>query len=255
MQAGEQEVPSSEAMGWAAGACAERYDREVNRRFYRTVLTRLLERAPAIHGRGLDLGCGTGFSAEVLLKELPGTTWHGVDCSPAMLKIARGKPELGRVDFREASAEALPFADASFDVVVASFSWHWFGAGAGQEVRRVLRPGGWLLASVPVRRLSLARGNRALARALLAGRERFVPRPSQGLRFADVPAILPGPVRVARHELHVEGEEFVDGREMLEVMADRGALSAIFGADSPVSIAAPGPLTLEWSFAVLHVQV
>jgi len=255
MQAGEQEITSREATGWSGGTCAERYDRQINRRFYQAVLTRLLEHAPAIHGRGLDLGCGTGFSTEHLLARIPSVDWHGVDCSLPMLEIARGKPELRRVELREACAEMLPFADGSFDVVVANFSWHWFGEGAGREVRRVLRPGGWLLASVPVRRLSLARGNRALARALLAMRERFVPRTSQGLHLADVPTILPGPVRVSRNELHVESEMFRDGGEMTEVMGDRGALSAIFGAGPAPAIEAPGPLALEWSFAVLHAQI
>jgi ubiquinone/menaquinone biosynthesis C-methylase UbiE len=255
MRSEEQEVSSSEASCWSGSGCAERYDREVNRKFYRAALARLLERAPELHGRGLDLGCGTGFSTEVLVAERPGVAWQGVDCSAAMLQIARGKPGLGQVDLREAHAEALPFADASFDVVVANFSWHWFGDGAGQEVRRVLRRNGWLLASMPVRRLSLARGNRALARALLAGRQRFAPRASQGFRFAELPKLLPAPVWVARHELLVEGEEFADGRQMLDVLGSRGALAAIFGAQPPVAIEALGPVDYEWPFAVLHVQV
>jgi SAM-dependent methyltransferase len=254
MRAEEQEVPSSEATCWSGSGCAESYDREVNRRFYRAALARLLERAPDLHGRGLDLGCGTGFSTEVLMAERPGVAWQGVDCSAAMLEIARRKPGLGQVDFREARAEELPFADASFDVVVANFSWHWFGDGAGLEVRRVLRRDGWFLASVPLRRLSLARGNRVLARALLAGRQRFAPRASQGFRFGDVPNLLPPPVRVARHELFVQGEEFANGREMLDVLGSRGALAAIFGAEPPAAVEAPGPVDFEWPFAVLHAQ-
>lgn len=255
MRAGEQEVPSNETVGWSAAAHARRYEREVNRAFYTAALARLLDRAPDVLGRGLDLGCGTGFSTEALVTQTEGMRWDGVDCSAAMLEIARGKPRLGQVDFCEARAEALPFADASFDVVVANFSWHWFGEGAGHEVRRVLRPGGWLLASVPVRRLSLARGNRALARELLSGRRRFVPRTSQGFRIGDVAGLLPAPVRVARHELHVVGEQFEDGWELLDVLGSRGALAAIFGAEPPTAIEGAGPMDFEWPFAVLHAQV
>jgi ubiquinone/menaquinone biosynthesis C-methylase UbiE len=250
-----QRNSSSEAVCWSGGERARRYDREVNRRFYRTALARLLVRVPNLHGRGLDLGCGTGFSTELLVADHPGVVWQGVDCSAAMLEIARRKPGLGKIDFAEARAEALPFADASFDVVVASFSWHWFGEGAGPEVRRVLRPQGWLLASVPVRHHSPARGNRILARELLAMRHQFVPRTSQGFRIADVPNLLPPPVRVARHELHVESERFADGREMLDVLDSRGALAAIFGAEPPTAIAAPAPVDFEWPFAVLHAQI
>jgi SAM-dependent methyltransferase len=208
---------------------------------------------PGFRGQGLDLGCGTGFSTEVLVSEQPGVMWQGVDASAAMLDIARAKSALARVEFREARAEALPFPDASFDLVVASFSWHWFGEGAGLEVRRVLRPRGWLLASVPVRRLSSARGNRLLARALLAGRSRFVPRTSQGLRFVDVAGILPPPVCVVRHQLLVEHERFADGRRMLDVLDSRGALAAIFGDGPPPVIDAAGPIDYEWPHAVLHV--
>ena len=189
------------------------------------------------------------------MAKLPGVAWQGLDCSADMLAIARRKPGLARIAFHEARAESLPFADATFDLVVASFSWHWFGAGAGQEVRRVLRPRGWLLASVPVRRLSPARGNRLLARELLASRHDFVPRTTQGLRIADVPKLLPPPVRVVRHEVFVERERFADGRELLDMLDSRGALAAIFGADPPTAIAVPGPIEFEWPFAVLHVQV
>jgi hypothetical protein len=138
---------------------------------------------------------------------------------------------------------------------VASFSWHWFGAGAPAEVRRVLRPHGWLLATAPVRRWSKARGNRLLARALLATRHRFAPRTSQGLRITDLPALLPPPVRVARQDLYVETERFADGGQLRDVLESRGALAAIFGAEPPAALVASGPVDFEWPFAVLHLQV
>jgi SAM-dependent methyltransferase len=239
---------------WCGDGCAARYESDGNRTFYRAAMRRLLRGAPAFCGAGLDLGCGTGFSTEVLVADQPEVAWHGVDASGGMLAIARGKPALARVELREARAEALPFADGSFDAVVASFSWHWFGPGAGHEVRRVLRPGGWFLASVPVRRLSRASGNRLLARELLAGRCRFVRRPSQGFHFSDVAGLLPPPVQVVRHELLIEHERFVDGRQLLDVLGSRGALAAIFGDDPPCTLDVPGALDFEWPYAVLHAR-
>ena len=255
MRAEEQPTSPSAADSWSGQACAVSYEREVNRRFYRAAIERLLEGSPELHGRGLDLGCGTGFSTEVLLRAQPCVKWQGVDGSAAMLEIARKKPGLAEIDLRQARAEALPFADGSFDVVVANFAWHWFGRNAGPEVRRVLRRGGWLLAAVPVRHLSQARGNRLLARELLAQRRKFVLRESQGLRITDVDKILPPPLRVAHQELVIEHERFADGGDMLDVLGSRGALAAIFGADPPGAFAASGPLDYEWPFAVLHVQV
>jgi SAM-dependent methyltransferase len=245
----------SKAGGWPALVRAERYDDAVNRAFYRAAVSRLLENVPVLSGRGLDLGCGTGFSLESLVQELPDIRWTGADCSRPMLERARGKAGLGKAKLCRASAEALPFAAGSFDVVVANFSWHWFGAEAGHEVRRVLRPGGWLLACVPLRRFSNAPGNRALARELLAGRGHFARRSSQGFRFADVPKVLPGQSRVVRHELVVVSERFSDAGQLLDVLRGRGALAAIFGDRPPAAITASSPVDFEWSFAVLHAQV
>ena len=246
---------TSEAKGWPGFVRAERYDDVVNRAFYQAAVARLLERVPELSGRGLDLGCGTGFSLEGLIERAPHVVWHGLDCSRRMLELARGKPGLRGASLCEGRAEALPFANGSFDVVVANFSWHWFGREAGHEVRRVLRPGGWFLASLPLRRFSGAPGNRALARALLADRGHFVRRSSQGFRFDDVPAALPGELRVSRHELVVARERFSDGRELLDVLRSRGALAAIFGDQPPTVIEAPSPVDFEWPFAVLHAQV
>jgi SAM-dependent methyltransferase len=251
-----QAKDSVQATGcWSGGVRAERYDRESNRLFYRRALARVLEGAPALLGQGLDVGCGTGFSTEALIERFPKVTWQGVDCSSAMLRLARSKPALRQARLFEGRAESLPFATASFDVVVANFAWHWFGEGAGQEIRRVMRPGGWLIAGVPLRRLSQAAGNRALARALLAGRDHFVRSTSQGLSFDEVRTLLPGPVRVGRHELVVESERFADAETMLDTLDSRGALTAIFGEHPPCTVRAPAPLDFEWPFAVLHAQI
>ena len=246
---------TSEARVWPGFVRAERYDDAVNRAFYRAAVARLLEKAPQLSGRGLDLGCGTGFSLEELAARAPDVAWIGADCSRRMLELARSKPELRAALLCEARAEALPFADKSFDVVVANFSWHWFGAEAGHQVRRVLRPGGWFLATLPLRRFSAALGNRALARALLANRGHFVRRSSQGFRFEEVPHVLPGELKVSRHELVVASERFADGDELLDVLSSRGALAAIFGDQPPTIVEAPSPVDFEWPFAVLHARM
>jgi len=252
-EAEHERSPSS--AGWADDARARLYDSGVNRAFYHRAMARLLDGVPELAGAGLDLGCGTGFSTEVLLARFPSVSWQGIDRSSAMLALAGRKTLLRPARLREGRAEALPFAEHSFDVVVANFAWHWFGKRAGSEIRRVLRPGGWLLASVPLRKHSQASGNRALARALLADRRHFSRRGSQGLRFDDVRRLLPGPVRVVRIESFVERESFADGCELLDVLASRGALAAIFGDRPPVAIVASPPVEFEWPFAVLHVQI
>jgi hypothetical protein len=90
---------------------------------------------------------------------------------------------------------------------------------------------------------------------LLADRGHFVRRSSQGFRFEDVLGVLPGELKVSRHELVVANERFADGRKLLDVLRSRGALAAIFGDEPPTTIEAPSPVDFEWPFAVLHAQV
>ena len=87
----------------------------------------------------LDVACGTGSVAA--LAAVRGATVVGVDFAPAMLDAARRLHPALR--FEGADAEALPFAEASFDAVVINFGAHHFPfpVRALSEARRVLRPG------------------------------------------------------------------------------------------------------------------
>jgi SAM-dependent methyltransferase len=101
----------------------------------------LFDALPPLRGaRLLELGTGTGLATRGLLAA--GADVVGSDPGPRMLARARAALGLPAVVAR---AEALPFADASFDGVCGAQVWHWVDvAAATAEVARVLRPGGWL---------------------------------------------------------------------------------------------------------------
>jgi ubiquinone/menaquinone biosynthesis C-methylase UbiE len=95
----------------------------------------------------LDAGCGTGFLSFELASR--GHRVVGVDFAPAMLAEARRKAAAQRVSirFEQADAEQLPFATASFDLVVSRHVlWTLpHPEAAIDEWIRVLRPGGRLV--------------------------------------------------------------------------------------------------------------
>jgi len=95
--------------------------------------------------RVLDLGCGGGhvtFNVAPHVGELV-----AYDLSPEMLAVverAARERGLGNVITRQGSVEHLPFADASFDIVLSRYSaHHWRDfTGSLREAARVLKPGG-----------------------------------------------------------------------------------------------------------------
>ncbi len=96
----------------------------------------------------LEVGPGPGNLAIELGHRVPDLRLTGLDVDPAMVEraVARAGRERmqDRVTFRVGDVAALPFPDATFDLVTSSFSvHHWSNAAAGfAEIRRVLRPGG-----------------------------------------------------------------------------------------------------------------
>jgi 2-polyprenyl-6-hydroxyphenyl methylase/3-demethylubiquinone-9 3-methyltransferase len=90
----------------------------------------------------LDVGCGAGFLTNELAQA--GHLVTGVDLSGDSLEVARRYDQTKAVEYKIADAYALPFADATFDVVCAlDFLEHVEDpARAIQEFSRVLKPGG-----------------------------------------------------------------------------------------------------------------
>jgi SAM-dependent methyltransferase len=89
--------------------------------------------------RVLDVGCGRGFTGEVV-RELGG------DYTGADFVVSRGGFRLAQAD-----AAALPFADGAFDIALCLDAFEHFpdSLRAAREIRRVLKPGGVFFLSVP----------------------------------------------------------------------------------------------------------
>jgi ubiquinone/menaquinone biosynthesis C-methylase UbiE len=107
-------------------------------------LRETLKRLPMKPGqRLLDLGCGTGVLLERLAEKYPTLLLHGIDSTQEMLGVARQRLK-GTVCLEQSWAEALPFKDASFDVVVSCNMFHYIRkpVQALQETRRVLKETG-----------------------------------------------------------------------------------------------------------------
>lgn len=131
-------------------AFAEGYDRGRDRGYHKLID----DQAAAIVARyaagrdALEVGCGTGLILARVAREA--RVARGVDLSPGMLARARARG----LEVAEASATALPFADASFDVTysfkVLAHVPAWERCLA--EMLRVTRPGGHLIFDIYNRR-------------------------------------------------------------------------------------------------------
>jgi SAM-dependent methyltransferase len=97
--------------------------------------------------RVLDVGTGSGLVAVMAAQH--GARVIGIDPSPPLLAKANENAVLAgcpAIEWREGTAELLPFADASFDVVLSQYA-HMFSPqpeSAAREMLRVLKPGGRL---------------------------------------------------------------------------------------------------------------
>jgi SAM-dependent methyltransferase len=140
------QAPGGILMGDAAGY--DSFSGRLLRSFYGSVATDVADSAPT-GGRVLEVGCGPGHLSIQMARD-HGLEVTAVDLDPAMIERARANArrqmdgELTKLSFAVADVAAMPFADASFDLVVSTLSMHhWADPAAAQaEIARVLAPGG-----------------------------------------------------------------------------------------------------------------
>jgi ubiquinone/menaquinone biosynthesis C-methylase UbiE len=132
--------------------------------------------------RTLDVGCGTGALLRLLAARLPeAVELVGVDAALGMVAAGRSLPDLDpRIQFIQATAERLPFREASFDLVVSTTSFdHWADQLQGlKECARMLRDDGrlvladlfgdWLAPTTVLGRRGRTRTTRQTSRLLIA---------------------------------------------------------------------------------------
>src|SRR5580704_13433582 len=94
--------------------------------------------------RWLDVGCGTGAFTELLLGQTNPFDVSAVDPAEDQIAYARTKPAAKHVNFRQAEAQKLPFADGEFDVAAMALVITFVPepAQALAEMKRVVKPGG-----------------------------------------------------------------------------------------------------------------
>ncbi len=198
----------------------------MQRRVRERVLALLSEAAPRA-GRVLDVGAGTGALLARLGGERPALRATAVDLAPGMCAAARAA--LPAAGVAAADAEALPFRDGAFDLVVSTSAFQWLPrlGPALAEAHRVLAPGGrFVLALFGADTLRELRGAwRDAAGAAAAGRTHAFHR------RGDVEAALAAAGLRARAVVEEDLVEWhADARAVLRALKQVGASSAVPGA-------------------------
>lgn len=137
---------------------AQSYDEVIRRRIplyaeIQSLMVSLLPFSKKEYIRVLDLGCGTGGTSVVLLKEFPLARVTGIDNSPAMLEVASGKVKqtTWRVDFlcqdiKRPLPQGEGRGEGGFDAILAAFSLHYLNEEEKKELfagcLAALKPGG-----------------------------------------------------------------------------------------------------------------
>jgi SAM-dependent methyltransferase len=135
-----------------SGSIPQLYDQYGERLMFAPYAADIVWRLSSLaEGRLLETAAGTGIVTRALATALPpAVEIVATDLNQPMLDHAAAKPDIGRVRFQQADAQALPFPSHAFDAVVCQFGIMFFPdrVAGMREARRVLKPGGRFLFSV-----------------------------------------------------------------------------------------------------------
>jgi ubiquinone/menaquinone biosynthesis C-methylase UbiE len=134
------------------GNAAENYEKYFVPSIGRPIAIELMEIADLrADDRILDVACGTGIVARLAATQVGNKSKiAGLDLNPSMLAVAKSVSP-PQIEWHEGSAEAMPFSDAVYDVVLCQFGLMFMQnkSAALREMRRVLVSGGRLILDVP----------------------------------------------------------------------------------------------------------
>jgi SAM-dependent methyltransferase len=143
-------TPSFEAYG---GTAPENYERYFVPAIGLPLALDLVEFAELRRGeRVLDLACGTGVVARLAADRIgPTGQVTGLDANAGMLAVARSVASAARIEWREGPAEDTGLADDAYDAALCQLGLQFFTdrAAALGELKRVVAPGGRVVANVP----------------------------------------------------------------------------------------------------------
>lgn len=133
-----------ERVAWVYALCRERLFRDDTDRIVSALWP---EERPELGARVIELGCGPGFYSRKLAQRYPNIDVTGVDRSERQLSWARQRVKASSVrncSFQRVNVLSLPFADGSFDALIASrmFTILPERKRAVDEMFRVLKTGG-----------------------------------------------------------------------------------------------------------------
>jgi SAM-dependent methyltransferase len=134
-----------------SGSIPRSYDERLGPLLFEPYAAEVARRVPASALRVLEVACGTGIVTRHLHAVLPAAaTLVATDLNQAMVDYARAALPAERIAWQVADAQDLPFGDESFDAVVFQFGLMFLPdrPRGFREARRVLVPGGVLLATV-----------------------------------------------------------------------------------------------------------
>jgi SAM-dependent methyltransferase len=147
----------SQSTSWYRGdgvaqSLGENYDRYLVPTIFGPWATDLIAlAAPQSDERILDVACGTGAVAREAVRVIGAHgRVTGLDLNAGMLNIARAYDAQGTVQWQEGSAQAMPFPDEAFTLVLCQQGMQYFPdrGAALREMYRVLAPGGRMILNV-----------------------------------------------------------------------------------------------------------